>query len=97
MSRPSIERELTGLSAESRSLREELAVVDEQLDHFADAADDARLRAMVSETPQAESEASQAARTVAAFQRDREAKLRRLAAIEARQDALLDQLTEVTR
>ncbi len=51
MSRASIERRLTDLSKELAAAREELRVLDEQIAHFADSADDARLRALVSETP----------------------------------------------
>ncbi len=95
MSRASIERRLTDLTAELRVARDELMVVDEQLQHFADEADDARLRSLISETPLAVSEHREAAKAVAAVQRDREARLRRLAKLESKQDALLDQLSDV--
>jgi pyrroloquinoline quinone (PQQ) biosynthesis protein C len=95
MSRASIERRLTDLTAELRVARGELMVVDEQLQHFADEADDARLRSLISETPLAVSEHREAAKAVAAIQRDREARLRRLAKLESKQDALLDQLSDV--
>lgn len=95
MSRASIERKLTAVSDEMRTLRHELTVLDEQLQHFADEADDARLRWLVSETPLAASEHREAAKAVAGIRRDREARVKKLAKLESRQDALLDQLTQV--
>ena len=92
MSRASIERKLTGITAELRAARDELQVVDEQLLHFTDEADEARLRSLVSETPLAESEHREAAKAVTALRRDREARLKRMAKLESKQDALLDQL-----
>lgn len=95
MSRASIERRLTGITAELRVARDELKVLDEQLQHFTDTADEARLRSLVSETPLAENEHREAARTVMALRRDREARLKKMAKLESKQDALLDQLTSV--
>jgi len=95
MSRASIERRLNDITAELRVARDELKVLDEQLQHFTDTADEARLRSLVSETPLAESEHREAARAVTALRRDREARLKRMAKLESKQDALLDQLTSV--
>lgn len=95
MSRASIERRLTDITAELRVARDELKVLDEQLQHFTDEADEARLRSLVSETPLAESEHREAAKAVTALRRDREARLKRMAKLESKQDALLDQLTSV--
>ena len=95
MSRASIERKLTDISAELASLRSELTIIDEQLQHFVDTADDARLRSLISETPLAAREHREAAKAVAAMRRDREATLKRMAKLENKQDALLDQLTQV--
>ncbi len=92
MSRAAIERRLTSGAAELRSAREELRVLDEQLVHFVDSADDARLRSLVSETPLASREHRDASRTVSALQRDRARWLDRIAALERRQDELLDEL-----
>ena len=91
-SRKSVERKLLSLSAEIAVLREEIQVVDEQLAHFEDAAEDARLRALVSETPQAEQHHRDAAATVAAFRRDRDHKKRKLEKLENKQDQALDLL-----
>lgn len=94
MSRASIERKLTDLTSELRVLRQELHVIDEQLQHFVDAADDARLRSLISETPLAANEHREAARAVAGVRRDREATMKRLTKLETKQDALLDQLSQ---
>ncbi|MEM7340008.1 MAG: hypothetical protein AAF467_15235 [Actinomycetota bacterium] len=94
MSRASIERKLTTVGDELRALRDELRVLDEQLQHFIDEADDARLRAMVSETPLAAHEHRDATKAVAAMRRDRESMTKRLAKLESKQDSLLDQLTK---
>lgn len=96
MSRASIERKLTALSDELRILRSELTVIDEQLQHFVDEADDARLRSLVSETPLAAGEHREAAKAVAGIRRDREARLKKLTKLETKQDDLLDQLTQVS-
>jgi len=45
-----IERKLRDTATRLRRLREELAIVDEQLDHLQDDAEDKALRSLVSET-----------------------------------------------
>ena len=92
MFQSSIERRLSNVSSQLVDLRNELRVIDEQLLHFADEADDARLRALVSETPLAGREHRDASRTVEALQRDRRGKADRLAKLELKQDSLLDEL-----
>ena len=62
MSRSLIERRLFEVAERLRALRAELAVADEQLAALAEAADDARLRALVSETPLAGREHTEAQR-----------------------------------
>jgi len=74
-------------------LRNELRVIDEQLLHFSDEADDARLRSLVSETPLAGREHRDANRTVTALKKDRSVKVERLVKLEEKQDSLLDELT----
>ena len=71
VSRSLLERRLTEVSDRLRQLREELRVADEQLAHFADEADDARLRALVSETPLAEQEHREAQKHADAMGRHR--------------------------
>ncbi len=96
MSRATIERKLKTLSEELVALRGELRVIDEQLQHFIDEADDARLRSMVSETPLSAQEHREATKAVRGMQRDREVKVKRMAKLEAKQDSLLDDLGKVT-
>ena len=57
-----VERRLTEVSKRLARVRDELAVVDEQARALADAADDARVRALVSETPLAARESQEASR-----------------------------------
>ena len=98
MSRSLIERRLFEVAERMRALREELAVVDEQLAVLAEAADDARLRALVSETPLAEREHTEAQRHADAMARHRADVVAQLAELERQQDDLLDRLlAEPTR
>jgi hypothetical protein len=92
MSRSLIERRLFDVAERLRGLREELGVVDEQLAALADAADDARLRALVSETPIAGREHTEAQRHADAMARHRADVLNQLAELERTQDELLDRL-----
>ena len=91
MSRSSVERRLSQVSERLRQLREELAVSAEQLDHLADAADDARLRSLVSETPVADHDHRQAERHADAMRWHRAKVEAEIARLERDQDALLDQ------
>ena len=65
---------------------------EEQLAALADAADDARIRSMVSETPLAEVEHRDARRHVDAMARSRAAVLESISELERAQDELLDRL-----
>jgi hypothetical protein len=87
-----IERRLTGVASRLRSLRDELRVIDEQLSHLSDEADETRIRSLVSETPLAAREHHDAQRHVDAMAERREEVLSSIAALERRQDALLDEL-----
>jgi hypothetical protein len=92
MSRALIERRLTEVHRRLQRARGELAVVDEQLAALAEAADDARLRALVSETPLANAELREAQRHADAMARSRSAVLESIAELERAQDQLLDRL-----
>ena len=92
MSRSLIERRLFEVAERLRALRDELRVADEQLAVLADAADDARLRALVSETPLAGREHTEAQRHADAMARHRADVLAQLAELERTQDELLDRL-----
>jgi hypothetical protein len=87
------ERRLAQVASRLRTLRDELAMVDEQLVQFRDDADELSLRALMSETPQASHESNEARKHVDAMLRHREHVLAEIAGMEQRQDALLDQLT----
>jgi hypothetical protein len=94
MSRSLVERRLTELSERLVHLRRELAVADEQLAHFADEADETRLRALVSETPLADREHRDAQRHADAMARHRDELRDEISEIERTQDDLLDKLIE---
>ena len=90
MNRSLLERRLAELTEQLKELRRELGVADEQLAHFADEADDARIRALVSETPTAEREHVEAAGHADAMRRHRAAVQDEIARLEKAQDELLD-------
>lgn len=97
MSKASVERRLRQVADRLRQLREELGVSDEQLAHLADAADDARLRALVSETPVAGEDHRQAERHAEAMRRHRARVLDEIDKLERSQDELLDRLVAESR
>ena len=92
MSRVLIERKLFDVAQRLKRAREELAVIDEQLTVMSDAADDARIRSLVSETPLAQREYSEAQRHADAMQRSRRSVAAEVAELEVTQDELLDRL-----
>ncbi len=92
MGRTLIERRLRDLSGRLKAVQVELGVAEEQLEHLAEEADDARLRALVSETPLAEHEHYEAERQAEAMRRHRDSLVADVAKLEADQDALLDRL-----
>jgi hypothetical protein len=97
MSKSLVERRLSEVGTRLRQLREELAVTDEQLTHLAAEADDARLRALVSETPLAGRDHQDAQRHADAMQRHRAEVLDDIAKLEQTQDDLLDRLVVETK
>ena len=87
-----MERRLRANSRRLQALREELGVTAEQMTQLGEEAEDARLRALVSETALSQREHHDAERHAAALSRHRaevEAEIERL---ERDQDALLDEL-----
>lgn len=92
MSKWLVERKLSEAAERLRQLRSELAVVDEQLASLADAADDARMRAMVSETPMADKEHREAQKHADAMTRHRGQLVAQIAELEKAQDELLERL-----
>ena len=92
MSRKLVERKLSEAAERLKALRVDLRVVDEQLAFLTDAADDARLRAMVSETPMADREHREAQKHANAMARHRTELVAQVQELERAQDELLDRL-----
>lgn len=92
MSKWLVERKLSEAAERLRQLRSELGVVDEQLAFLTDAADDARLRAMVSETPMADKEHREAQKHADAMTRHRSQLVIQIGEMEKAQDELLERL-----
>ena len=89
MRRALVERSLKDVHGRLVRARQELAVLDEQLGALNDAADEARIRALVSETPVAGSDYSDAQRHADAASRARQALKATIDDLEHRQDELL--------
>ena len=92
MSKWLVERKLSESADRLRQLRAELVVADEQLASLTDAADDARLRAMVSETPMADREHREAQKHADAMSRHRAELVAQIAELQRAQDELLERL-----
>jgi hypothetical protein len=91
---PSIlQRRLVDVAERVKKVRAELAVTEEQLAFLEEEADEARLRALVSETPIGDVEARDARRHADALARQREALLRTVAELVREQDRLLDRMS----
>ena len=96
MARSSLERRLSSVAERLKRLRVDLGIADEQLAHLVDEADDARVRALVSETPLAEQEHREARRQVEVMTRHRDDLVAEITQLEKSQDTLLDQMLERT-
>jgi len=92
VSKSLIERRLTDLAQRLKRARAELAVIDEQLAVLAEAAEDARVRALVSETPLANKEYQEAQRHADAMAKSHRMVLASVAELRQAQDELLDRL-----
>src|SRR5579863_6935533 len=92
MSRALTERKLFDVAQRLKRAREQLAVIDEQLAVMAEAADEARLRSLVSETPLAHREYAEAQRHADAMERSRRAVAAEVDELQVSQDELLDRL-----
>ena len=92
MSRVLIERKLMDVAQRLRRAREELALIDDQLAVLADAADEARIRSLVSETSLAHREYTEAQRHADAMARSRRMVEAEVAELQVSQDELLDRL-----
>ena len=87
-----IERRLSKVGSRLKALRTELAVIDEQLLHLGDDADDQAIRAMVAETASSSFEARSAKGNFANMSKHRIIVVDEIAELELRQDELLDQM-----
>jgi len=92
-----IERRLLEVGERLRGLREELRVVDEQLQVLNDAADETGLRALVSETPLSARDHREAQRHADAMSRQRAEVAAAIRRLEVTQDELLDRLVAESR
>jgi hypothetical protein len=92
MSRVLIERRLIDVAQRLKRAREELAVIDDQLAALSEAADDARIRSLVSETSIANREFTEAQRHADAMARSRQMVETDVAELQTTQDELLDRL-----
>lgn len=92
-----MERKLRQVSDRLRQLHAELEVTVEQLQPLDDAADEARLRALVSETPLSSEDHRQADRHAQAMRRHRAHVLEEIERLEHAQDELLDRLVSESR
>lgn len=87
-----VERRLSQVASRLKSLRSELSVIDEQLIHLGDDAEDQAIRALVSETAGAPHEARDARRHVDALAKHRAKVVEEITTLEVRQDELLDRM-----
>jgi hypothetical protein len=71
-----------------------LAIVEEQLAHLSDEAEEMGLRALVSETPGADLDYREARRHADAMLKHRNSVREAIAELEARQDQLLEQIRQ---
>jgi flagellar biosynthesis chaperone FliJ len=97
VSQASVERRLRQATARLRKLREELAVIDEQLAALAEEADDARVRSLVGESPMADREHREAQSHVDAMARSRAATVATIAELERTVDELLERFVPGAR
>jgi len=88
----SIERKLRKTAMRLRRLREELAVIDEQLAHLVDDAEEKSVRALVADSPEAGVEHRQAVGHSEAMADHRRHVLAEISTLEKKQDELLDEL-----
>ena len=93
MARTILQRRLVDVSERLKRLRAELGVTEEQLAFLVDEAEDARLRALVAETPLADVEARDARRQTDALARHRDSLRANVAELEREQDSLLDRIS----
>ena len=89
-----IAQRLRALSAEIATLQTEIGILEEQIAFQTEIADDARIRALVSETPLADRDAQVASGDLAHIMRSRTDALKRLEQLRADQDGLLERMLD---
>ncbi|MEI6198770.1 MAG: hypothetical protein WCP83_02390 [Actinomycetota bacterium] len=89
-----VQRRLSQVSARIRELTEELRVVEDQMSHIVEDADEKSLRALVSETPSAAFEYREAKKHADVIQRHFREIHAELADLERRMNSLLDRMKE---
>jgi predicted nucleic acid-binding Zn-ribbon protein len=89
-----LQRRLTQASFRIRELRDELRVVEDQLSHMTDEADDLSLRAMVSETPGASYEYREAKKHADAMSRHRDGLVAEISGLENKINEYLDRMKD---
>lgn len=89
-----VERKLRETGDELKRVREELRIATDQLEFLDGEVEEARIRAMVSETPVAEQEMHEAARHADAMRRHHQELSTRVTELENRQDQLLDEMMD---
>jgi chromosome segregation ATPase len=92
MSRSILQRRLVDVTERLKRVRHELSVAVEQQQFLEEECEEARLRALVSETPLAEADAREARRHAEAMTRHRQSLEAALAELVGEQDALLDRM-----
>lgn len=83
---------LRALQREFEEVQTEIRILDEQIEFQSSVSDDARIRAMVSETPLADREAREASGDLLRLERSRTEVAAKLDALRREQDRLLEQL-----
>ena len=92
MARSILQRRLVDVTERLKRLRAELGVTNEQFAFLDDEAEDARLRALMAETPISDAEARDARRHADALGRHRDTLVLSIAQLQREQDALLDRM-----
>jgi len=94
VARTRIEKRLTDVGRRLSTLRSDLAVAEQALLQVDGESEDARLRALVSETPLAQREHEEVRRQAEVLRRNRDALSEEVVRLETRQDELLDAYNE---
>ena len=89
-----LHRRLAQNSSRLKELRTELVVVEDQMSHVVDDADDKAMRALVSETPGADFEYRDAKRHADAMKRNHQKIVSEIADLERKINDLLDRMKE---